>query len=155
MKFLHNLKLWLKPPRIVDPDFGSLHFIHISKRPERSYWEGEWVFPGTDTVVAISLDGDENGPKPRTREFYLGLPARFTQILTLSRPQLQQVFQKWLHKPLPPDICSAVELSGFSLEESESNPVHWNISFETIDDPWLSVTIPFVGDQAMEAIVDT
>ena len=51
--FLRNLKLWLVPLRMTDPDFGNLLFMHVSKWPEGSYWEREWSFPKTGTVVGI------------------------------------------------------------------------------------------------------
>src|SRR6476646_9181484 len=91
MGFFHNLKLWLSPPKMSDPDFGTLRFIHIDKHPKRSYWEGEWSFPPTGTVVSIALDGDESGPNDEARQFYLGLPARFESILKACRFGLEQV----------------------------------------------------------------
>src|SRR5215475_5503992 len=104
MGVFHNLKLRFSPPRIADPDFGSLLFMYISNAPERSYWEGEWVFPKTGTRVAIGLDGGESGPLPEARRFYLSLPSRFDQILAAARPKLEQVFREWLHEDLPQDI---------------------------------------------------
>jgi hypothetical protein len=38
---------------MTDPDFGNLLFMHVSKWPEGSYWEREWSFPKTGTVVGI------------------------------------------------------------------------------------------------------
>jgi len=155
MAFLHNLKLWLSPPRMTDPDFGVLLFMHISKWPERSYWECEWSFPKTGTVVGIVLRGGEGGPLPEARQFYLSLPARYEQILVACRPRLEQVFNEWLHQPLPQDIFSVVKLSGFGLEDPREQPVQWDVGFETTGDDWLGITIPFVGETAMEAVVDT
>jgi len=155
MGFLRNLKLWLFPLRLDDPDFGSLLFIHISKWPERSYWECEWTFPKTTTVVAITLQGGESGPMPEARHFYLSLPRRFEQIVAASRPRMEQVFNHWLHERLPQDIFTVLRLSGFGLENPKARPVRWDISFETTGDKWLGITIPFVGDTAMEATVDT
>jgi len=155
MALLHNLKLWLFPLRMTDPDFGNLLFMHISKWPERSYWECEWIFPKTTTVVAITLQGGESGPMPEARLFYLSLPGRFEQIVAASRPKLEQVFDHWLHERLPQDIFTVVRLSGFGLENPKARPVRWDISFETTGDKWLGITIPFVGDTAMEATVDT
>src|SRR5947207_934233 len=103
MGFLQNLKLWLSPPRIEDPDFGGLLFMHISNFPERSYWEGEWTFPKTGTPVSIALTGGQEGPLPGVRQFYLDLPARFDQIIVSARPKLQQVFKTWLNQELPED----------------------------------------------------
>ena len=155
MGLVRNLKLWLSPLRMTDTDFGNLMFMHFSKFPERSYWEGEWTFPCTGSPVAIALQGGENGPRPEAREFYLNLIGSFPQILTLCRPRLEQVFKGWLNQPLPEDVLGVLKLSGFGLEDATQQPVRWDVSFETTGEKWLGITIPFVGDTAGEAIVDT
>jgi len=33
--------------------------------------------------------------------------------------------------------------------------MHWDVSFETIGDKWIGIIIPFIGDTAQKAIVDT
>ena len=155
MGFLHNLKLRFSPPRIEDPDFGSLLFMFIPNAPERSYWECEWKFPKTNTAIGIALQGDEHGPLPESRQFYLDLPARFEQILVAARPRLQEVFRNWFKQDLPVDIFSVVTLAGFDVEDVKQRPLHWDISFETIGEKWLGITIPFVDDEAQTATVDT
>jgi hypothetical protein len=155
MKIFKSLTLRFRPPKINDPDFGQLTFMYIPNRPERSYWEGEWMFPRTSTRVSIALDGDESGPKPEAREWHLELPARFQKILELARPELAKAFKTWLQEELPNDIFTVVKLSGFGVENPEANPVEWDISFETTGAKWLGITIPFVGDKAREAVVDT
>jgi hypothetical protein len=155
MGFLHNLKLRFSPPRIADPDFGHLLFMFIPNAPERSYWECEWRFPKTATEISIALPGDESGPSPEARQFYLSLPGRFEQILASARPQLQEVFREWLRQDLPQDVFTVVKLAGFDLEDAKQQPVHWNVSFETTGDKWLGILIPFVGDTAQKATVDT
>jgi len=155
MGFVRNLKLWLSPIRMTDPDFGNLVFMHFSKYPERSYWECEWIFPRTGSPVAIALQGGESGPRQEAKEFYLSLPGRFPQILDLCRPRLEQVFKEWLDRPLPEDVFGVLKLSGFGLEDATKQPIRWDVSFETTGEKWLGITIPFVGDTAGEAIVDT
>jgi len=155
MKIFKSLKLQFRPPKINDPDFGQLTFMYISNHPERSYWEGEWMFPPTATPVSIGLDGDESGPKPEGRQWYLELQPRFRRILELARPELAEVFKKWLQQDLPEDIFTVVKLSGFGVENPRVHPVEWDISFETTGDKWLGITIPFVGDEPREAVVDT
>ena len=155
MGILHNLKLRFSPPRITDPDFGSLLFMFIPNAPERSYWECEWKFPKTGTEISIALPGGESGPLPEARQFYLCLPGRFEQILAAARPQLQEVFRTWLLQDLPQDIFTVVKLSGFGLQDAKAQPVHWDISFETTGNKWLGIIIPFVGDTAQKATVDT
>ena len=155
MGILRNLKLRFSPPRIADPDFGSLLFMFIPSAPERSYWECEWRFPNTGTVISIGLPGGEDGPLPEARHFYLSLPGRFEQILAVARPQLADVFATWLQQDLPQNIFTAVKLAGFGLVDATAKPLHWDISFETTGDKWLGIVIPFVGDAVQEALVDT
>lgn len=155
MGILHNLKLRFSPPRITDLDFGSLLFMFIPNAPERSYWECEWKFPKTGTEISIALPGGESGPLPEARQFYLSLPGRFEQILAAARPQLQEVFRTWLLQDLPQDIFTVVKLSGFGLQDAKAQPVHWDISFETTGNKWFGIIIPFVGDTAQKATVDT
>ncbi len=155
MRFLHNLKLWLSPPKMTDPDFGNLTFMHIGKHPERSYWEGEWMFPRTGTVVGITLRGGERGPDNEARQFYLGLPARFDTIRIACRPSLEQVFRNWRGGHVPQDVFTAVKLTGFGVEDPQELPIRWEVGFETTDGDWLGITIPFVGDRPNEPLVDT
>ncbi|HEX7787780.1 MAG TPA: hypothetical protein VF653_16295, partial [Methylomirabilota bacterium] len=71
MGLLDLLRLRFSPPRITDADFGHLLFMYIPNAPERSYWEGEWLFPSTQSVISIGLPGDERGPLLESRQFYL------------------------------------------------------------------------------------
>ena len=155
MGLLNNLKLWLSPPKMTDPDFGNLLFMHIRKHPERSYWECEWKFPPTGTVIVIALHGGESGPDSDARQFYLGLPARFDSILSACRPKLEQVFKDWRGGQVPQDEFASVKLTGFGLEDPQEKPIRWDVGFETTDDDWLAITIPFVADTPQEPLVDT
>ena len=155
MPFLNNLRLWLSPPKMTDPDFGNLTFMHIEKHPERSYWECEWTFPATGTVIGITLPGGESGPENDARQFYLGLPARFDSILSACRAKLEQVFRDWRDGHVPQDVFAAVKLTGFGLEDPLEKPIRWDVAFETTDDDWLAITIPFIGDTPQEPVVDT
>ena len=155
MRFLHNLKLWMSPPRMTDPDFGKLIFMYIQKHPERSYWECEWTFPATGEIVGITLRGGENGPNDGARQFYLGLPARFDSILKACRPGLEQVFRDWRGGQVPQDVFTAVKLTSFGLDEPLEKPIRWDVGFETTEGDWLAITVPFVGDTPKEPLVDT
>lgn len=152
---LYNLEMRVFPPRISDPDFGSLRFMFIPNAPERSYWECEWKFPKTGTEIYICLPGGESGPSPEVRQFYLSLPERFEEILVAARPKLQEVFRTWFQQDLPQDIFTVVEFTGIGLKDVKTEPVQWDISFETTGDEWLGITIPFVGDIPQQVVVDT
>jgi hypothetical protein len=155
MGLLHRLRLRFSPPRITDPDFGNLLFMYIPNAPERSYWEGEWLFPKTKSAISIGLPGGESGPLPEARQFYLDLPGRFEEVLSAARPKLAEVFRSWLHQELPEDIFTVVKLAGFDVEDPKAQPLEWDISFETTGEKWLGIVIPFRGDTPQEAVVDT
>jgi hypothetical protein len=56
---------------------------------------------------------------------------------------------------LPQDIFTVVKLMSFGVENPQERPVWWDVGFETTDDDWLGITIPFEGDTAMDPVVDT
>ena len=155
MSFFHNLKLQFSPPKKTDPDFGPILFRYISNHPERSYWECEWVFPKTGAKIFVALPDDEDGPKKEGKEFYLSLVSRFDSIIERARPKLAEVSTEWLKTPLPEDIFSIVKLSGFDVEEIGAKPLNWSASFETTGEKWLGIQIPFIGEEAQRATVDT
>jgi len=155
MGILHNLKLKLAPPKISDLDFGTLLFTLVPEAPEESYWECEWTFPKTGSKVTILLPGTDSGPMPEARQFFLTLPGRYEQILSAARPKLEEAFEIWVPQGSPADVFTAVKLLGFGVEDPKAQIVQWNAEFETIGETWLGITIPFVGNEAQEAIVDT
>ena len=155
MGIVDKLKDWFLPPRLSDPDFGDLLFMYIRPAPEKSYWECEWEFPNTESTISIGLLGGEEGPLPEAREFFLGLPPRFDDILIKARPSLEKVFSEWLEMDLPEDLFSELKLAGFGLEDPRADKVRWDISFETTGEKWLGIIVPFEGDSALDAVVDT
>jgi hypothetical protein len=156
MGLLKQLQLRFRPPRRDDKDFGPLVYMYIPHAPERSYWEGEWLFPATKTPVAIALRGTvEGGPDAQSRAFYLSLPERFDRIMELARPSLDCVCREWLGRPLNADVWGDVKLAGFSVEDPGAVPASWDVSFETSGEKWLGITVPFVGDHPEDPIVDT
>ena len=113
------------------------------------------MFPPTTTKVAISLPGTLAGPRESGREFYLALPVRFERVLDSARPVLDRVLREWLGRPLSSDIWKDVKLGGFGLENPDVVPTNWDIGFETVGEKWLGITIPFVGDEPQDPVVDT
>jgi len=58
MGFLRNLKLRFRPPRITDPDFGSLDFVFIPNAPALGtpgYLFGTRILLRLDRLVPLGL----------------------------------------------------------------------------------------------------
>jgi hypothetical protein len=100
------------------------------------------------------LPGDEAGPSPESRQFYLSLPGRFHEILAASRSSLEQIYKDELGEPMPQDIFSVFKLTGFGIQDPNNQPILWDVTFELTLDRYLAVFIPFVGDRALEPEVD-
>jgi len=65
------------------------------------------------------------------------------------------VWARWFERSLPADIFSVMKLAGFGLENANTVPLEWDIAFETMGDKWLGISIPFVGENSQQAVVDT
>jgi hypothetical protein len=128
--------------------------MYVPHDPERSYWECEWKFPNTGSIVSIGLPGGEDGLAAESRGFYLDLQNRFDAVLERCRPKLEHVFRTWLNQDLPEDIFASLKLAGFGLEDARAEPIEWDVSFETTGEKWLGITVPFIGDDAQDAVVD-
>jgi hypothetical protein len=114
--------------------------------------------------VGVSTDRDRcrnyaprrrERPDNDARQFYLDLHARFDSIVTACHPKLEQVFRDWRGGQIPQDIFKGIKLMGFGLEDPQEQPIRWDVGFETTDDNWLSIKIPFVGNTPKEPLVDT
>ena len=140
MGLLKELRLRFRPPRMEDPDFGVLLYMHIPQAPANSYWEGEWLFPATRTKVAIALPGGLDGPDIKARAFYLELSTQFDHVVKQVWPALDRVFREWIGRPLDTDLWKDVRLSGFGVEPLNSVPITWDVMFETTGEKWLAIT---------------
>jgi hypothetical protein len=151
---IDRLKLRFRPPRLDDPEFGSLLFMYVANDPGRSYWEAEWLFPPVGYSVSIGLPGGASGPLPESRSFLLSRVGEFDRTMRVVRPLLDAVFREWLRRPLEPDTWADVKLAGVGLEDPRAEPVEWDVAFETTGERWLGITVPFVGNSPQDPVVD-
>lgn len=151
MNFFKRIKLFFSPRVIQDEMLGKLTFIYISNFPERSYWEGEWLFPTTQTVITILLKGGESGPLPEFLEWYRGLPARYSKVIKTVEQKLADAYEELYSKKPPRDFVNQFTFAGASVLDPRAQDVEWDLSFDiTVGDVY-SVTVPFVGDKAGNA----
>jgi hypothetical protein len=142
---------------IDDATFGRLTYSDYD-----SIWYGRWRFPPSGTTVAISLPGDRHGPLPGIKDFFKELPDRFESILSSVRPRLDEIFRRWLRRPISDSLWDDLELVRFSVEDPEAQPPEWSMHFELADkdcdeedeeDEWLEITVFLSGDSREAAIV--
>jgi len=144
-------------PVIDDATFGQLTYCDYS-----SIWYGRWHFPPSGTNVVICLPGDRRGPLPGIRDFFKELPNRFDTILSSVRPQLDEIFRRWLQRPISESLWDDLELARFIVVDPSARPPEWNMDFELTDNEddeddeegeYLEITVSLVGDSPQVAIV--
>ena len=101
---------------VDDPTFGELQCYG------RSIWYAVWLFPPAGKNVAILLPGDRRGPSPEIRDFFKALPDRFDSILSTLRPQLDEIFRRWLQRPLSESLWDDLELTRLEGVSSSAQP---------------------------------
>ena len=135
---------------VDDPTFGRLEYY------DRSRWHGNWMFPPAGENVAIFLPGDRRGLSPGVRDFFETLPDRFDSILSTLRPRLDEIFRRWLQRPLGESLWDDLELTRLEGINPSAQPPEWNMVFELRDEhaESLWITVLLVGDSLQVAIVD-
>jgi hypothetical protein len=108
-----------------------------------------------DRVLSHFRPPTLEGPWPESRVFFLALVPEFNRIIERVRPAVDRVFREWLDRPLNGDLWQDVKLAGFGVEDPRGTPPQWDVAFEATGAKWLGITVPIVGDQVQEAVVDT
>jgi hypothetical protein len=80
----------LRPPPQTDPVFGKLGF-------KRGSWEGQFTLPGETEPTVVSIEADQDGPRPEQRRIFEELVSQFpitarsisTALFDLYRPYLE------------------------------------------------------------------
>lgn len=144
-----------RPVTIEDAEFGRLTYMEVKGDPSRSYWEAEYVFAPTGSVVSAGMRGTREGPLPEARSFYRLMEQRFADTMKTVRPYLEASFQESLGRPLSADLWDDLVLSGFDVDDPIADPLEWDIMFETTGDKWLAFTVPFIGDVVQPVVVDS
>lgn len=145
MSIFSNIKCFLSPPTINDPDFGKLVFCKL--KDDHSYWAGEWTLPGKGIPLRIELPGDKDGLLPDASEMLFRIANNFNGISASCRPFLESAFQELLQRPLPQlAFLTVLKPDVLRLEHpSHVMPDQWTISFVKADEPYLAVVIWFAN----------
>lgn len=153
---------------VDDATFGRLRRFTAVPEPGAppsaysSIWYGTWHFPPSGTNVSICLPGGRRGPLPAVRDFFEDLPNRFDSILSTIRPQLDEIFRRWLQRPLSESLWDDLELTRFIIVDPSVRPLEWNMQFELTynegdeedeEGEYLEITVSLVGDSPQVAIV--
>ncbi|MCZ6656808.1 MAG: hypothetical protein O7C67_05885 [Gammaproteobacteria bacterium] len=100
--------------------------------------------------------------KMSVRDFFEDLPNRFDSILSTIRPQLDEIFRRWLQRPLSESLWDDLELTRFIVVDPSVRPPEWNMQFELTynegdeedeEGEYLEITVSLVGDSPQVAIV--
>ena len=121
----------------------------------KSYWECECVFPPTATPISVVLPGDESGPFAEARAIYLAVIEEFDELVARALPAIGKAYREWTGRALSENVRDDLELSGLAIDSPFADGLsRWQVTFETVGEQWIGITIPFIDGIPQEAVVD-
>ncbi|RSK48815.1 hypothetical protein [Hymenobacter rigui] len=133
--------LFGKPVYVQDEEFGRLQWI-ATHRKGQGYFEGTRTFGPTGHTLTITLDAPSTGPTAAQRAFWHAIEARYLQLTDAAQKLIEAELRHWKPGFTVHDFQAEFWPVGLDIPSlAESQPVEWELAFETIHDPDHTVTI--------------
>ncbi len=114
--------------------FGSMLFQEDKKNPLRSYFECRRHFFPAAKEIEIGIDGSESGPTEIQVEFFQSIEENYDKISLSLTPLIEEEFRNWKEGFRIIDFRKEFEAVYLRLPRCESQPVEWEIAFESDHD---------------------
>lgn len=142
--------IFSKRLRIEHDFFGTMRFHESKKGICESFFECRRHFQPTGKTIEALIDGDETGVTDWEIDFFRSIEENYSAICTSIIPLIEQEaegikirdFRKEFHP-----VC-------LTLPRCETDPVTWEIEFESDHDSNHSFFITMSGFEAKEVLID-
>lgn len=146
--------IFKKPAKIYDEFFGTLTFMEIKNNPSNNYFEGKGVFNPTNEQIEYFISADLTGPTDEQKDFYKKVEASFEDLISKSKPLIEEEFRNWKDNFKIKDFKSEFKLVAISIPRLQNHPLIWDMSFEIIDDDNHHITINFINFETDGILID-
>jgi hypothetical protein len=112
-----------------DPLFGRIRF------QSSGFWEGHAHFRPAGKAVEVLIDGGEEGPTEKQREFFRDLEARYPQLAERLGDVLLRELASWTEKEYSrAEVWNLFTLAAISIPDPRAVPLEWELTYETSAD---------------------
>lgn len=143
-----------KPDKIEDEFFGTMTFFEFKKEPQKNYFECKRHFEPTGRIIEIGIDGDKSGITDEQKDFFKSIEDNYPEICKAVTPLIESEFGYWKEGFQIHDFQKEFEAVYLSLPRSVTNPVVWEIAFESDHDRDHTFTLTMSDFEAKEILID-
>ena len=143
-----------KPVKIENEFFGIMRFSEDKKSTLKSYFECRRRFTPSDKIIEIGIDGDITGPTKKQIDFYKAIEDNYSTITNAITPLIEDELGNWKEGFKINDFQKEFEPVHLQLPRCESQPVVWEIAFESDHDRNHTFTLTMSDFDATAILVD-
>jgi hypothetical protein len=123
--------LFGKTIRIEHDFFGRISFNFNKDNPDKSWFNGRCSFMPAEKNIQVFIDADVAGPTQLQVDFYKSIENNFTEISQSIISALEDEFRNWKEDFVIRNLLKEFELMFIQLPRCETQPVVWEIAFDT------------------------
>ena len=143
-----------KSIKIDNSFFGQMLFMKDKKDPSKSYFECGRVFKPSNNKIEIGIDGDVSGPTQVQIDFFKSVEEKYSEISKSITPLIEDEFQNWKEDFQIVDFEKEFEPVYLWMPRCETQPIIWEIAFESDHDRNHTFTITMQDFEAKEILID-
>ena len=143
-----------KPVKLEHEFFGTMLFLEFKKDPHKNYFECRRHFKPTGKIIEIGIDADATGPTQRQIDFFKSIEDSYSEVARAVMPLIEDDFGKWKEGFKIANFQKEFEAVYLRIPRCETDPVVWEISFESEHDRNHVFSLTMSGFEAKKLLVD-
>jgi hypothetical protein len=143
-----------KPTKLENEFFGTMLFLEDKKDTSKSYFECRRQFIPSGKIIEIGIDGDVSGTTQKQIDFFKSIEDNYSIITKAISPLVEDEFRNWKEGFKINDFYKEFETVYLRIPRCESNPIVWEIAFESNHDRNHTLTLTMSDFEAKEILID-
>lgn len=143
-----------KSNKMENEFFGTMTFFEFKREPHKNYFECSRHFKPTGKIIEIGIDGDKAGVTKEQIGFFRRIEDNYSKICQTVAPLIEKEFGSWKEGFRILDFQKEFEAVYLSLPRCETQPVIWEIAFESEHDGNHTFTLTMSDFEAKEIFID-
>jgi hypothetical protein len=134
--------------------FGQMRFNENKQAQDKSYFACKRHFKPSDKIIEIGIDGNVSGPTEKQIAFFKQIEENYPEIAASIIPVIEDEFRNWKNDFKITDFKKEFAPVYLRLPSCETNPIIWEIAFESEHDKNHTFTLIMNDYEAKEILID-